>query len=84
MTNNNQKTRQALKDLDIVGRRVKSIIDEVRVQAHLGAKELEDNAGPYLAEVRAVSKAAAHDLARRGRELRHQLKQLRAQHRAAR
>ena len=79
-TANKQRAMRELKDM---GQVLKGLVDEVRVQVHLGAMELKTDAGPYLAEVTAASKAATHDLVKRGRELAAHLKQLRATHRTS-
>lgn len=70
-----------MKDLDDFGEVMKGFVDEVRLQVHLGAMELKQDAGPFLSEVQAVSKAAAKDLVKRGKELKTQLKKLRMQYR---
>lgn len=76
---NKQKTLRELKD---IGQILKSVVEEIRVQVHLGVMELKQDAGPYLAEVTAASKAAKRDLMNRTRELKKHLKALRAAHRA--
>ena len=70
-----------MKDLDDFGEVMKGFVDEVRLQVHLGTMELKQDAGPFLNEVQAVSKAAAKDLIKRGKELTTQLKKLRTQYR---
>lgn len=82
MTTTSKKTQRTLRDIEDAGKTMKSLFDEVRVQAHLAAMELKGDAGPYLAEVGAASRSAARDLLKRGRQLKLQLKQLRAAHRA--
>jgi hypothetical protein len=80
MTTTTQQKKRAFKDLDGVGKAIKGIVDDARVQAHLATMELERDAGPYLAALGSASKAAAKDLARRGRQLRSQLKRIKAEH----
>ncbi|MBL9037250.1 MAG: hypothetical protein JNG84_01925 [Archangium sp.] len=72
--------RSDLRELRLV---LKGLLDEVRVQAHLGAMELKSDAGPYLTEVRDATQAARRDLVKRGQQLSAQLKRIRAQHRAS-
>lgn len=82
MKNHELKTKRAMKDIDNFGAGVKGFVDEVRLQVHLGAMELKHDAGPFLTEVQAASRAAAKDLVKRGKELKTQLKKLRAEHRS--
>lgn len=74
---------RAVSDLDNVSQAIAGLIDEVRVQVHLGAMELKTDAGPYLAQVSDASKAAARDLVKRGKALRAELKSIRAAHKKA-
>jgi hypothetical protein len=55
---------------------MKGMVDEARVQAHLGVMDVRKKVGPYLAEVQEASKGVARDLAKRGRQLRTHLKEL--------
>jgi hypothetical protein len=79
-----QKTKKALQDLEDIGKVLKGMLDEARIQAHLAAMELKDDAGPFLREVNSASRAAARDLGKRGRQLKTQLAKLRTVHRGAR
>lgn len=74
---NTQKTLGDIKDM---GKVLKGFVEEVRVQVHLGAMELQSDAGPYLAEVSSASRSAMRDLARRGKALQVELKRIRKAH----
>jgi hypothetical protein len=73
-------TQKALGDIKGMGKALKGLVDEVRVQVHLGAMELQADTGPYLAEVSSASRAAMRDLARRGKALQMELKRIRKSH----
>lgn len=73
----------AMNELKDMSRVLKGLVDEVRMQVHLGAMELKSDAGPYLAEVSSASKAATRDLVKRGRALSAHLRRIRAEHRRA-
>jgi hypothetical protein len=64
-------------ELEDAGEVLKGLAEELRVQAHLGAMEVEQKAGPMVDEVR----AAAHDIIERGKQLAARLKTLRDQQR---
>lgn len=74
-----EETKEALSTLEEVVEVMRGLVDEARVQAHLGMMEARE-AAPYLAEVAGASKAAAHDLMKRGRELKAQLTRLKEEH----
>ncbi|MBK7857858.1 MAG: hypothetical protein IPJ65_04365 [Archangiaceae bacterium] len=74
--------QQSLRELKEMGQVLKGLVEEVRVQLHLGAMELKDDAGPFFAEVSSASKSATRDLLKRGRQLKVQLTRLRAARRA--
>ncbi len=78
MATTTQQTKRALRELDGAGKTIKSMLDEIRVQTHLAAMELDTKAGPYLREVSAVSRDAARDLVKRGRQLSSHMRRLRA------
>jgi hypothetical protein len=84
MTTPNQKTKKAMQDLDDIGKVLKGMFDEARIQAHLATMELKEDAGAYLNEVTAASRSAARDLEKRGKQLKVQLSRLRSAHRGAR
>lgn len=81
MNDTKKKTQKATRPLDEMGEVLRGLIDEARVQAHLGAMEAKE-LRPYLDEVAEASKAAARDLVKRGKALKAQLARLRQQHEA--
>jgi hypothetical protein len=54
---------------------LKGLMDELKLQAHLGTMELDQRAGPMVDEVR----AATRDIVERSKQLQHRLKTLREQ-----
>jgi hypothetical protein len=80
MTTTNQSKRKVMQELKDMGKVIEGLVDELRVQVHLGVQELEHDAGPYLIEVSSASRSAGRDLVKRGRALRAQLKRIRADH----
>jgi hypothetical protein len=52
---------------------LKGLVDELKLQAHLGQMELEESAGPVVDEVRAATK----DIVERSKQLQQRLKSLR-------
>ena len=56
---------------------LKGLMDELKLQAHLGQMELEQSAGPVVDEVRAATK----DIVERSKQLQQRLKSLREQRR---
>jgi hypothetical protein len=52
---------------------LKGLMDELKLQAHLGQMELEQSAGPVVDEVRAATK----DIVERSKQLQQRLKSLR-------
>jgi hypothetical protein len=77
MKENNPNTEKLKRDLEDASETLKGLVDELRLQAHLGAMELEQRSGPVIDEVR----AATHDIVERGKQLRNRLKTLREQRR---
>ena len=65
------------KDFEDAGEALKGLMDELKVQAHLGVMELEQSAGPAVEEIRAATK----DIVERGKQLANRLKTLREQQR---
>jgi hypothetical protein len=57
---------------------LKGLMDEFKLQAHLGQMELEESAGPVVEEVRAATK----DIVERSKQLQQRLKTLREQRRS--
>jgi hypothetical protein len=65
-------------DLKDARKVMKGMVDEARLQAHLGVLELTSKVAPYLNEVGEASRGAAKDLERRGKALSRHLKELKA------
>lgn len=63
------------RDFEDASDMLKGLVDELRLQAHLGQMELEQRSGPVVDEVR----AATRDILERGKQLRQRLKTLREQ-----
>ena len=73
----------AMAELKTMRDTLKGLVEQARVQVHLGAMELKADAGPYLLEVRKASRAASKDLIKRGQALTGELKRIRAAHRVS-
>lgn len=78
--NRKQRSQQQFKELS---HRLKTMLGEARLQAHLGTMDLKENAGPYFDEVAAATRDAGKDFLKRARELKSHLARIRAAHRKA-
>ncbi len=56
--------------------KMKGMVGEARLQAHLGVMQAQDKVGPYVTEVAHATEAAAADVAKRVRALKAHLKAL--------
>lgn len=72
--------KRTMEEIKTMGQLLKGMVEELRVQVHLGAMDLKDDAGPYLNEVATASRAATKELLKRGKELKTHLAKLQKNH----